>query len=176
MRNQMLCPAIATAFLLASGLATGSGRAESQQPNVWLRISAFTDHPLAGADVAVFSKDGRLLFEKANATNVRGIYPVKLNPVPKDFRVVVAWDPNGQANPSNLFNLGEVVLSADVRNYNPIRDIVYVNPVTTMVTGVLLHRPDFSLQRAQARVRRFLAMPANASLGAALRETPQFHS
>lgn len=176
MRNQMLCPAIATALLLASGLATGSGRAESQQPNVWLRISAFTDHPLAGADVAVFSKDGRLLFEKENATNARGIYPVKLNPVPKDFRVVVAWDPNGQANSSNLFNLGEVVLSADVRNYNPATDVVYVNPVTTMVTGVLLHRPDFNLQRAQARVRRFLAMPANASLGAALRETQDFHS
>jgi hypothetical protein len=27
-----------------------------------------------------------------------------------------------------------------------------------------------------ARVRRFLAMPANASLGAALRETQRFHS
>jgi hypothetical protein len=53
---------------------------------------------------------------------------------------------------------------------------VYVNPVTTMVTGVLLRRPEFSLQQAQARVRRFLAMPANASLGAALRETQRFHS
>ena len=53
---------------------------------------------------------------------------------------------------------------------------MYVNPVTTMVTGLLLRRPDFSLQQAQARVRRFLAMPANASLGAALRETPRFHS
>jgi hypothetical protein len=37
MRNQMLCPAIATAFLLVSGLATGSGRAESPQANSWLR-------------------------------------------------------------------------------------------------------------------------------------------
>ena len=69
-----------------------------------------------------------------------------------------------------------MVLSADVRNYNPVRDVVYVNPVTTMVTGLLLRRPDFSLQQAQARVRRILAMPANASLGAALRETPRFHS
>ena len=151
MRNLMLCPAIAMALLLVSGVATGSGLAESRQLNNWLRISAFTDHPLAGADVAVFSKDGRLLFEKANATNVRGIYPVKLMSLPKDFGVVVAWDPNGQANPSNLFNLGEVVLSADVRNYNPATDVVYVNPVTTMVTGVLLRRPDFSLQQVQAR-------------------------
>lgn len=174
MRNQMFCPAIATALLLIFGVA--SGQAQSSRSDIWLRISAFTNQPLAGADVAVYSTDGRLLFEKAHATNERGIYPVKLNHVPKDFRVVVAGDPNAQGNSSNLFNLGEMVLSADVRNYNPERDVVYVNPVTTMVTGILLQRPDFGLRRAQARVRRFLAMPANASLGAALRETPRFHS
>jgi hypothetical protein len=113
MRNRMLSPAIATALLLVSGLATGGGRVESPQANSWLRISAFTDHPLGGADVAVFSKDGRLLFEKANATNVRGIYPVKLMNLPKDVCVVVT-DVN--PNVSNRFNLGQVVLSADVRN------------------------------------------------------------
>ena len=116
MRNQMLSPAIATALLLVSGLAIGSGRAESPQLNNWLRISAFTDHPLAGADVGVFSKDGRLLFEKANATNARGIYPVKLMNLPKDFGVVVT-DVN--PNESNRFNLGQVVLSADVRQLQP---------------------------------------------------------
>jgi hypothetical protein len=99
---------------------------------------------LAGADVAVFSKDGRLLFEKMNATNVRGIYPVKLMNLPKDFGVVVT-DVN--PNVSNRFNLGQVVLSADVRNYNPVKDVVYVNPVTTMVTGILLRRPEFSVRR-----------------------------
>jgi hypothetical protein len=87
---------------------------------------------------------------------------------------VVVTDVN--PNVSNRFNLGQVVLSADVRNYNPVKDVVYVNPVTTMVMGVLLRRPEFSLQQAEARVRRFLAMPANASLGAALRETQRFHS
>jgi hypothetical protein len=172
MRNQMLYRAIATALLLAFGLATGTARAESPQFN-WLRISVFTDNPLAGADVAVFATDGQLLFEKANATNVRGIYPVKLMPVPKDFRVVVV---GVNPNPSHRFNLGLVVLSADVHNYNPITDVVYVNPVTTMVTGVKLRHPEFSLQQAQARVRQFLGMPANASLGAALRETPLFQS
>ncbi len=172
MRNQTLRSAIA-ALLLVSAVVTASGRAESRQPNIWLRISAFTDQPLAGADVAVFGTDGRLLFEQANATNARGIYPVKLMNLPKDFCVVVT-DVN--PNVSNRFNLGQVVLSADVRNYNPVKDVVYVNPVTTMVTGVLLRRPDFSLQQARVRVRRFLAMPANASLGAALRETQRFHS
>jgi hypothetical protein len=173
MRNQMLCTAFATALLLVSGLATGSGRADSPQANSWLRISAFTDNPLAGADVAVFGGDGQLLFERTNATNVRGIYPVKLMPVPKDFRVVVV---GVNPNASHRFNLGLVVLSADVHNYNPERDVVYVNPVTTMVTGVKLRHPEFSLQQAEARVRQFLGMPANASLGAALRETPFFQS
>ncbi len=126
--------------------------------------------------MAVFGTDGQLLFEQANATNARGIYPVKLTNMPKDFRVVVTWDPNGQENVSNLPTLGLVVLSADVRNYNPVKDVVYVNPVTTMVTGVLLRHPEFSLEQAQARVRRFLGMPADASLGAALRETQSFQS
>jgi hypothetical protein len=83
---------------------------------------------------------------------------------------------NGQVNVSNFPTLGLVVLSADVRNYDPVSDVVYANPVTTMVTGVLLRHPEFSLEQAQARVRRFLDMPANASLGAALRETQRFHS
>lgn len=69
MRNHILCPAVVAALLLVSGLGTASGWAQSLQPNIWLRISAFTDQPLAGADVAIFSPDGRLLLEKANATN-----------------------------------------------------------------------------------------------------------
>ncbi len=126
--------------------------------------------------MAIFGTDGQLLFEQTNATNDRGIYPAKLANMPRNFRVVVVWDSNGQVNLSDLRSLGLVVLSADVRNYNPITDIVYVNPVTTIVTGVLLRHPEFDLEQARARVRRFLDMPYNASLGAALRQNPFFQS
>jgi hypothetical protein len=142
----------------------------------WVRISAFINEPLANADVAVFSADGRLLFWKANATNRRGIYPAKVANLPPDFRVVVIADANWPFNRSDLRALGLVVLSADVRNYNPANDTVYVNPVTTMVTGLLLRNPGLHLPQAQARVRQFLGMPANASLGAALREGTRYHS
>jgi hypothetical protein len=29
-----------------------------------------------------------------------------------------------------------------VRHYNPVKDVVYVNPVTTLVTGLLLLSPQ----------------------------------
>lgn len=175
MRNRIHFPAIATALLLISALAAAKAWAAPLNPNSWIRISAFTDQPLAGADVAIFGTDGQLLFEQLNATNDRGIYPAKLTNMPRNFRVVVARDSNGQVNLSDLRSRGTVVLSADVRNYNPESDVVYVNPVTTIVTGVLLRHPEFNLEQAQARVRRFLGMPVNASLGAALRESPLFH-
>lgn len=166
------------ALVAISGFLTVHIRAQNSPTpgETWLRISAFTNQPLADADVAVFGTDGQLLFEQLNATNEQGIYPAKIENLPQDFRVVVAWDGNRQPTLTNLRSLGAVVLSADVRNYNPVNDVVYVNPVTTIVTGVLLRHPGFSLEQARARVRQFLGMPANASLGAALRESPQFHS
>ena len=58
--------------------------------------------------MAVFSNDGRLLFEKANATNVRGIYPMKIMNLPKEFCVVVTdVDPNV----SNRFDPGRWCLA-----------------------------------------------------------------
>ncbi len=171
--------AITLILITFSGILASRIGAQNPRPipgDTWLRISAFTNQPLADADVAVFSTDGQLLFNQLNATNRRGIYPAKIRNLPRDFRVVVAWDGNRQPTLTNLRSLGLMVLSADVRNFNPARDIVYVNPVTTMVTGLLLLRPQMTLTQAQARVRLFLGMPANASLGAALREEKRFHS
>jgi hypothetical protein len=51
-------------------------------------------------------------------------------------------DSNEQANKSAWHSLGLVTLSADVRHYNPVKDVVYVNPVTTLVTGLLLLSPQ----------------------------------
>jgi hypothetical protein len=170
---------LTTTVLLVCGiLATDPATAASTFTSAenWVRISAFIKEPLANADVAVFSADGRLLFWKANATNRRGIYPAKVANLPPDFRVVVIADANWSFNRSDLGALGLVVLSADVRNYNPANDTVYVNPVTTMVTGLLLRNPGLHLPQAQARVRQFLGMPANASLDAALREGTRYHS
>ena len=58
--------------------AHGSNSVEFQLSGhrlTWLRISAFTDLPLADGDVAVYDTAGRLLFEKRHATNSQGVFP-----------------------------------------------------------------------------------------------------
>jgi hypothetical protein len=172
----MFRPAVAMAVLLMAARVTAQAWAAAVPPSTWLRISAFTDQPLAGADVTVLDTDGQLLFAQSDATNDRGIYPAKVANLPQNFRVIVSGDLNAQANPSRFPSLGRVLLSADVRNYNPVNDVVYVNPATTLVTGLLRLHSEMDLSEARAQVRHFLAMPANASLGDALRETGQFHS
>jgi hypothetical protein len=179
MRDRKLKLVIASVLLLAWGVFVTNVRAQNATVfpgDTWVRISAFTNQPLAGADVAVFDTDGRLLFQRVNATNAQGIYPAKVRNLSRNFRVVVVLDANGQPTLANLQSLGVVVLSADARDFDPARDIVFVNPVTTMVSGLLLARPRLGFEQAQLRVRRYLGMPDNASLGAALREEPQFQS
>ena len=41
----------------------------------WLRIDAFVNVPLVGADIAVYDSEGRRLFAKSGATNQMGVYP-----------------------------------------------------------------------------------------------------
>ena len=107
-------------------------------------------------------RDGKVVFEKDHVTNARGFYAAEIDPVPKSFRVTVISD--------------AMRLSTDVHDYEPVHGVVYVNPVTTMVSRLLDRRPELSLVKAQAIVRRVLGMPANTSLGAAMRQGPYYRS
>lgn len=171
----------------AAGLSMGQTPKQSEAANchdTWLRISAFTDIPLAGADVDVYNTAGRLLFQRQWATNDQGVYPARVKDLPRDFRVTVSWDEDrdglgGSAElPSGRVRrlLGGFKLSADVRNFDPVHGVVYVNPATAIVSRVMDRFPNLSLEQAQALVRRLLGLPPNASLGAALREGKYFRS
>ena len=59
---------------------------------------------------------------------------------------------------------------------NPAYQVVVVNPVTTLVSLVLDERPGLELNGAEAIVRRFLGLPANYSLGLALRQSSGYAS
>jgi hypothetical protein len=59
---------------------------------------------------------------------------------------------------------------------DPAHQIVVVNPVTTLVSLVRDARPNLKLDGAEARVRSFLGLPANYSLGMALRESSHYAS
>jgi hypothetical protein len=170
---------LALIFGIVAANAHASNSAEVQFSGhriTWLRISAFTDVPLAQADVAVYDTAGRLLFEKRHATNSQGVFPARMRTLPPDFRVTVAWDGHSE-NDLRRRLLGGFTLNADVENFDAVHGIVYVNPVTTIVSRVLdRSRGKLTLQRAQALVRHFFVLPPNASLGAALREGTYFRS
>ncbi len=152
-----------------------SAQKASAQKQTWLRISAFTDIPLAGAEVAVYNMAGDRIFQQGGATNAQGVFPAPVNGLPANFRVTVTWDASQQSD-LNRTSLGKFTLSADVRNFDPAHGIAYVNPVTTIVSRLLSRFPQLTQQEAEAHVRRFLVLPPNASLGAALRQGKYFSS
>ncbi len=184
MDNRRLRTVMAILLLLIAGAWTVGARAQNaaaqqeekeekeEKKGGWVPVIAFTNSPVANAGIVVSRPNGRVIFEKDHATNARGFYPVELHPIPKRFRVTVIWEPTE----APFSSLGLVRMSADVNDYDRVNGRVYVNPVTTIVSRLLDRRPELSLARAQAIVRFVLGMPANASLGAALREGPHYLS
>lgn len=141
--------------------------------DAWVPIVAFLDVPLAAADVEVYDHDGKLLFKKQMATNAQGAFPAHVKKLPRNFRVVVSWEPrrNNDRRP-----LGGFDLSTDVRDFDPANDIVYVNAVTTLVSRVIDKAPYLSVRKSQVLVRRFLGLQPNQSLGSALRQGKYYRS
>lgn len=130
----------------------------------WLRISAFATSPLAGADVAVYDMKGKRIFQKKDALNEYGVYPAPMDHIPADFRVIVTLDA-GRLSDASLRSMGKLTLMADERNFNASSGIVYVNPATTLASHVAAKLPGHDLAAAQARVRRFLALPPQRQPG-----------
>ncbi len=155
---------------MASAMPASSGKGTT-----WLQISAFATEPLAGADVAVYDVKGKKLFERKNATNEMGVYPARIDRLPADFRVTVTTE-GSRLDDAALRPMGKFTLSADARKFNPDDDVVYVNPVTTLVTRVGDKLPGRDLEAAKARVRKLLVLPPDANLGAAMRQGPYYQS
>lgn len=137
----------------------------------WLKIMAFTDAPVVGADVrvSVDGSNGRPLVEARAATNSQGAYAVQVRTEPSHLRVSISGGTvNGHPFPGHL--------SADVDLTDPAHQIVVVNPVTTLVSLVLDERRNLKLDDAEALVRRFLKLPPDYSLGLALRKGARYQS
>ena len=183
--------ALLAAFLLglfvpAGARAQGNGQAPAQAAaherdhSVWLRIMAFTDAPIVGADVRV-SVHGRLLADAKAATNDQGVFPVRIwqpwilgeETRRANWRSFVRISISGGTTNGNPFP-GH--LTADVVLTDPAHQILVVNPVTTLVSLVLDRRPELKLDQAETLVRRFLGLPTNYSLGLALRQGSHYVS
>lgn len=165
---------LASCTTAAQAQSTGGASAPAASPDpgkVWLKIMAFTNVPVVGADVrvSVHGSQGRPLVDVHAATNRYGVFPVAVPSHPSFFRVTIS---GGTIN-------GEPFLwhlMADVELTDPAHQILVINPVTTLVGLVLDERPDLKLDGAEARVRTFLKLPANYPLGMALRQNSGYVS
>ena len=173
-------------FLPSGARAEGNGQTLAQIPeqrrdhSVWLRIMAFADAPVVGADVRV-TVHGQLLADARAATNRQGVFPLHI------WR---AWLLGEEARGANRRSFVRISISggtingdrfpghltADVALTDPVHQILVVNPVSTLVSRVLDERPELKLDGAEALVRRFLKLPANYSLGLALRQSSGYAS
>lgn len=183
--NQLILPGMMMALALAAAGVTRADAAQAQSignsaagpgkgngpPLVWLRIMAFTDVPVVGADVrvSVRGSQGRPLVDALAATNKYGVFAVAVQSQPSLFRVSVS---GGTTNGNPFFGH----LSADIALTDPAHQVAVINPVTTLVSLLLDERPNLKLDDAEARVRSFLDLPPNHSLGMALRESSGYAS
>ena len=160
---QDACQNPSSSSVTAATLAQGNG-------HEWLRIWVFTDAPVVGADVGVSVRgsEDRPEAEFKAATNDQGVFPAYVHSH-HYFRVTISGGTIGGGAFSGW-------LSADVALTDPAHQFVVVNPVTTLVSLVLDARPELRLDGAEARVRRFLELPDNYSLGLALRQSSLYAS
>ncbi len=182
--------ALVAAFLL--GLFLPAGIRGEENGKVWLRIMAFTDAPVVGANVRITlgGPHGPVLADAKAATNDQGVFPARIwrpwlldeeaaadkkapEPERRRRQSFVRISISGGTINGDPF-LGH--LSADVALTDPAHQILVVNPVTTLVSRVLDELPELKLNKAEALVRRFLKLPANYSLGLALRQGPHYVS
>lgn len=152
-----------------AGESRGQGNGHQ---TIWLKIMAFAEAPVVGADVrvSVQRSQGKLLVDEEAATNDQGVFPAALGSHhSSSLRVSISGGTvNGIPFPWHL--------SADVEVDDAANSIVVVNPATTLVSLLRDYRPNLKLGDAEALVRRFFGLPENFSLGLALRESAGYGS
>ncbi|UCF05215.1 MAG: hypothetical protein JSV33_15055 [bacterium] len=109
------------------------------------------------ADIFVYNAAGELLNAQPPVqsapvrSNPSGAFLVAVMDVPGTLRIVAE---NAKCSDDLLTEL-----KTEVRNFDPTRDIIHINPVTTLLVTYIERFPDIDYEEAQANVKRFLTIP-----------------
>ena len=133
-------------------------RCKALDPSI--KGSVYVGQAVSAAVLSIYDTDGALLFTtESAATNEQGSFVLEeIKGLPSDFRVVT----------ESGFLAGEAFsgrLSADIRNFRPYNDTIYINVVTSIVSAYLDSSPDISLSEAVSSVKRFLDIPETMDIG-----------
>jgi len=120
------------------------------------------DSPVAAGSISIFNGSDLLQAEPsrpfANGTFDIGLDPKVAALLPNtDLRVVVEVDaPDVNSSP--------VTLSAVLHDFDPDSQVVFINPVTTIVSAYLDDNPDATLEEAAAKVEGVLGVSTSTTL------------
>ena len=157
-RKQYLMSSLSFIVLICIALIGGcSGSSGEPMVSITGRVSVGNTD---GATIRV--TDVNRVVTVSAARPVTGTFTVRVPQSFTSFRVEAAGGTSGGTP------FGGTMM-AEVRNYVPGVDIVYLHSVTTLVAAFMRRHPERSLQEAQTAVKRFLQVPDSVDIAAGLR-------
>lgn len=115
--------------------------------------------PVIGASIQVHDQDGRHVMTAKHTTDGAGIFEL---PVPQGhasrFRIVAT----GGTYEDRPF---QGVLRLDTEQFNPDRDLLYVNAATTLISDYMDRHRGVDISDASTKVKGFLLIPATSDAG-----------
>jgi hypothetical protein len=121
------------------------------------------------ANVEVFAMSGKSVHKETKATSISGAFAFSVKNLPSDFRIVVT---GGTCQKKSI----KSELSADFRDFDSKNMMAYVNPVTSVVSGILKKNTKMNLADAIRLTRKTLEMPEFADIGPGLQIEQDFFS
>lgn len=144
-------------FLFALFLLGGCGSSTDSDP-VAGAGKAHLSSPLIGATVEVRDALGQNLTLGKGGTGKTGTFALKLPAGVTRFRLVVT----GGTYEGQPF---QDTLLLDVEQFDPARDLLYVNAATTLISRYIDRHPGTNVADASAKVKGFLGIPASSKAG-----------
>ena len=154
--DALLAAALSVALMLT---ACGGGEEDSRKFTQRVYGEANLGTPLVGARVEIVGARGQTITASGGATDASGTFVVELpSSGLTNFRVKAT----GGVHDGKPF---DSQLLLDVEGFDPTRDTLDLNAVTTLITRYIDRHPGTTVEAASTRVKAFLQIPASSRAG-----------
>ena len=152
----LLAAALSVALTLA---ACGGSNEDSSKFTQRVYGEASLGTPLVGARIEIVGARGQNITASGDPTDANGTFVVELPPSGvTNFRVKAT----GGVYDGKPF-VGQLLL--DVEGFDPTRDTLDLNAVTTLITRYIERHPGTTVEAASTRVKAFLQIPDSSRAG-----------
>lgn len=151
--KQRFC--LVLAVLMFFGMLSIMSGCETSAENKEMILTGWVmaNDPISQAKLTIYDTKGNIVHEtEAESTGSMGSFMIEVENLPVDFRIVAE---DGISN-DELF---PVKMISDYRNFDPNKDRVHINILTTMAAMYFDANPNKTLDEAAQIVREFLVLP-----------------